>query len=255
MRYLLFALSYYTRIPAPRLKEYRPDDATHALRWFSFIGIVVGLVSALAWFVFARFLGLGQQICAILALAVGVLATGAFHEDGFADMADGFGGGYTREKILSIMKDSRIGSYGVIGLIFLFAAKFVLLSEVLREQSLASMLFIIAYHAAARATAGCMVFCSSYARNDGTAKVAMDNRAWNWKEVALLLLFGLLPLVACSVIFTPLLMGAIVPLAILLAWFRHYCHKHIGGYTGDCLGALEQLAEVVTLLWFSFILH
>ena len=98
-----------------------------APRYFPLVGWIVAALSALFYLVFSRFISSDPGILA--AIVTGVLTTGAFHEDGFADVCDGFGGGWTKEKILLIMKDSRIGAFGAIGLILLFGAKYLVLRE------------------------------------------------------------------------------------------------------------------------------
>lgn len=252
MQLFFKALAYYTRIPTPAIKHFHPDDATKAIRYFSLVGIVVGLICgavSLSGLLMSRGLGI------LLAVAAGILATGAFHEDGLADMADGFGGGYTREKIMAIMKDSRIGSYGVIALIMLLATKVYAIYMLFNFSRWNLVLLFATYHALARMTSGSLIFCSTYARTDGSAKIATNDHAWGKKEVAGLIGFGLLPLgvmCGCCGWYYGLVL---LPLGGLLWWFRHYCHKHIGGYTGDCLGALEQLAEVVALITFNLIAY
>lgn len=156
---------------------------------------------------------------------------------------------------MEIMKDSRIGSYGVIGLILLLGAKFFAYEYLLGYESPWWMVIAIfaTTHAMARLTSGCLVFCSSYARTDGSAKIALNSKAWGWQEVTGLISFGIIPLALTAVFLSPWAAFIPIPLGLLLWWFKHYCEKHIQGYTGDCLGALEQLAEVVILLCFSFI--
>src|SRR4051812_43461768 len=121
------ALMFYTRIPCPKNIDHNPDYLNKATRYFPLIGWIVGSISFLAFYVSSLFLSIESAI--ILAIIASILTTGAFHEDGFADVCDGFGGGWTKEKILLIMKDSAIGAYGAIGLVLLFLLKFKLLSE------------------------------------------------------------------------------------------------------------------------------
>src|SRR5258708_5864215 len=117
----LTAVMFYTRIPCPKWVDHSSEFLNKATRYFPLIGWIVGA------FCFGTYYGLQYiypiEIAIIISMAAGILITGAFHEDGFADVCDGFGGGWTKQKILDIMKDSHIGAYGVIGLILLFLLK------------------------------------------------------------------------------------------------------------------------------------
>ena len=117
------AVQYYTRIPCPRWVGHSQDQLNEASKYFPLMGWIVGGASAgvfyLAQFIFP------VSISVLLSMAAGILLTGAFHEDGFADTCDGFGGGWTKAEVLEIMKDSRIGSYGTIGLVLILLSKFL----------------------------------------------------------------------------------------------------------------------------------
>jgi len=119
------ALMFYTRIPCPAWVNHDEEFLNKATRYFPLIGWIVGGLAALTFygssFIFSK------EVSILFSFAISVLITGAFHEDGFADVCDGFGGGWTKEKILDIMKDSRVGAYGAIGIVLLFLLKFALL--------------------------------------------------------------------------------------------------------------------------------
>src|SRR5882724_3479373 len=123
----LTAIMYFTRIRVPRIVDHSPEYLQKAPRYFPLVGIIVGAICSLLFLVFARYVSTDSGILA--SMIAGLLVTGAFHEDGFADACDGFGGGWTKEKILGIMKDSRIGAFGAIGLIAILGSKFLLLRE------------------------------------------------------------------------------------------------------------------------------
>ena len=116
---------FLTRIRVPKNIDHSPEYLQQAPRYFPVVGWIVGALSALVFLIFSRYIS--TDIGILAAMITGILVTGAFHEDGFADVCDGFGGGWTREKILLIMKDSRIGAYGAIGLIAILGSKFLLL--------------------------------------------------------------------------------------------------------------------------------
>ena len=111
------SLMFYTRLPCPSYIDHSENYLNKATRYFPLIGIIVGTISFILFWIFNQIFNV--EISIIIAIATGILITGAFHEDGFADTFDGFGGGWTKEKILEIMKDSRIGAYGAISLIVL----------------------------------------------------------------------------------------------------------------------------------------
>jgi len=125
VRIFLTAIMFLTRIRVPASVDHSPEYLGQAPRYFPVVGWIVGAVSALFYLLGSRFVSTDAGVLA--AMVAGILVTGALHEDGFADVCDGFGGGWTKEKILEIMKDSRIGAYGAIGLIALLATKFILL--------------------------------------------------------------------------------------------------------------------------------
>ncbi len=122
---------FYTRIPCPKNIDHNPDYLNKASRYFPLIGWIVGGISFLVYYLSAVLFT--NEIAVILALIAGILTTGAFHEDGFADVCDGFGGGWTKEKILMIMKDSAIGAYGAIGVVLLFLLKFQSLIQLINN--------------------------------------------------------------------------------------------------------------------------
>ncbi|MGD1844992.1 MAG: adenosylcobinamide-GDP ribazoletransferase [Salibacteraceae bacterium] len=254
-RIFFTALMFYTRIPCPSWVDHSPEYINKATRYFPLIGWIVGAFS-FAGFAVGHFL-YGPEIGVVLSLMVGVLTTGGFHEDGLADVYDGFGGGWTKEKILEIMKDSRVGAYGVIALILLFLFKFLALSHVVvamvedtvESWTLIGLLFL-SYHALARLTAINLVFTMPYAREDANSKAKPIAQAHSATEVAGAYLFGLLPL-AGLVCFQPWAALVVLPLAVLYFRARRYFTKWLQGYTGDCLGAIEQLAELVVLLTFA----
>ena len=167
-----------------------------------------------------------------------ILLTGAFHEDALSDFCDGFGGGYTKEKILAIMKDSRIGTYGAVGLILLLLAKLLLLAEFNPSQI---PLILIAAHALSRVNPVVLIFTSKYIGDENNSKSKPVGQKSTIITLILAIILGLLPLVFISPLIIPFL---IFSYALILIYFRHYVHNKVGGYTGDILGALQQFSEV-----------
>jgi adenosylcobinamide-GDP ribazoletransferase len=251
LRIFFTALMFYTRIPCPKNIDHSPEYINKATRYFPLIGWIVGLISFLIFFI-STFL-FDTSIAVLLSLMAGILVTGAFHEDGLADVFDAFGGGWTKEKILEIMKDSRIGTYGVIALIFSFAIKYISINELLLKigstNFLVIALFFTCYHSLARLTAINIVFTSQYSREDETSKAKPIAKTHSYKEIIGAYFFGLLPLV--FVCFWNLnYCVLLLPLFLLYYFSKRYFNKWIEGYTGDCLGAVEQLAECIIILTF-----
>lgn len=256
MRDLFIALMFYTRIPTPEIKNFKTEETDRAIRCFSLVGWIIGAICFAVYFIGWKLFS--SQIGIVLSLVAGVLATGCFHEDGFADMVDGFGGGIGKQRILEIMKDSRIGSYGTIATVLMYALKFFTLEAILSSEAVSQwwqmLLIFIIWHSLARLTAGNMVFFSRYCRDDGTSKIKPVEKGWGPKEVIGLWSFGVIPLGA-AIWFCP--WCALIPVALIVVFllFKHYFEKRIDGYTGDCLGALEQISEAIILLSFVAILN
>lgn len=231
---------FLTRLPLAHGEPIGKGELANALWTAPLVGAVIGLVGAAIYWLACK-LYLPPLPAAALAVAATVLVTGALHEDGLADVADGFGGGMTRERKLEIMRDSRIGTYGVCALILSFILRVAVLA------SLASPVFVfaalIAAHAAARAPfAAFMVFVPP-ARSDGLSAdagrpfqgVALEGLGLGFVVLLLGLSF------AAGAI-------AVVLLATLFFIMARLCQRQICGQTGDVLGALEQAGEILVLL-------
>ena len=149
----------------PAWVGHSPEALNHSARYFPLVGLVIGLIGALAFASTSFFLP--KTLAVLLAIAATIYATGAFHEDGWADMVDGFGGGWTRERTLEIMKDSRIGSFGAIALVLMLLGKFVALIEL---DALLVAPALIAGHAFSRLCSTLLLHCLDYAREEGKAK-------------------------------------------------------------------------------------
>lgn len=242
---------FYTRIPCPKNITHDPTYLNKATRYFPLIGYIVGGIGALVFTISYKLFSL--ELAIIFSLVVNILTTGAFHEDGFADVCDGFGGGWTKEKILKIMKDSAIGAYGAIGLVLLFAIKFYAIKLVIDTDLNDTLILIecslifIMVHALSRLTAISIIFTTDYVREDELSKSKPIAKQNTWKEILGACVFGLAPLLffiygSWKYIFI------LIPLVVLRFFLIRYFKKWIGGYTGDCLGATQQIAEVIIYL-------
>ena len=230
----LTAVQFLTRCPVPGWVGHSPAQLNAAVRYFPLVGVGVGGLGA-AVFALAG-LGLPALPSALLSLGATVLATGAFHEDGLADMCDGLFGGWTREDALRIMKDSRIGSFGAAGL-------FVVLA--LKAAATMTPGAIIAAHALSRLCAVGVIAALPYVReSEQGAKAKPVASGVGAMEVMVAGLCGVVPLVLLG---WRAVVAALVAGAVTLAmarWFR----RRLGGYTGDCLGGTQQVTEVAVLL-------
>ncbi len=240
IRIFFTALMFFTRIPCPRWTDHSEEYLNKSSKYFPVVGILVGCISALIFWLCQLILPV--EIALLLSIIASILTTGAFHEDGFADVCDGFGGGWTKEKILLIMKDSRLGTYGVVGLILILLLKWCLL----RYFSMPVMVIaIIAGHAISRLNAVSLIYTDTYARDDDTSKSKPLATKMSVGELAFATLFGLAPLTLFQ---NPFIILTLMPLLIVRWYLSRYFKKWIGGYTGDCLGAVQQVSEVVFYL-------
>jgi adenosylcobinamide-GDP ribazoletransferase len=236
-RVFLLALQFLTRLPV-RIDHFDPDELAASPRWYPGVGVVVGAMAALTCV--GAELVWPPLIAAMLAVAVGVLVTGGLHEDGFADACDGLGGGRTRERALEIMRDSRIGSYGAIGLVLMLGARVAVLAAL---PSGAVAWALVAGHVGSRASMLWVMQVLPYARKDGAGSAVAGGLDAHGQRVAavttgIALLLGLLVLPVHSLI---LGLGGLVLGHVAM---RRRFAARLGGYTGDCLGAVQQCSEI-----------
>ncbi len=243
---LLTAILFYTRIPISQSIKFSSDLFNKATRYLPLIGWIVGGFGALIFVLFNNYIS--QNISIIIALVFMILLTGAFHEDAFADFCDGFGGGYTKEKILSIMKDSCIGTYGAVGITLLLLTKYVLLTNI---PATYIPFVLIAAHTLSRLMTVYLIYSSKYTGNIQNSKSKAVDGTKSIKTLIIASLFGLIPLFFFG-LYTISFIIIIQFLVFLM--FRFYIHKKINGYTGDVLGALQQISEVVFYLSYIIIL-
>jgi adenosylcobinamide-GDP ribazoletransferase len=238
--YFFGAVRFFTRLPVPAWVGHSAEHLNRSARYFPAVGLLVGGLGALVYMAAALFWP--KTVAVLLAMAATIYATGAFHEDGLSDTVDGLGGGWDKARILEIMKDSRVGSYGVVALVLALLGKFILLVE-MNEVWLPAAL--VAGHAVSRFAATVLISAMEYAREDASSKAKPLATKLTAGELATAAAFAaagllLLPpgqaLVAC----------ALAALAAL--WMADLFKRWLGGYTGDCLGATQQVAEIAFYL-------
>ena len=230
-----------------------------SLRYFPLVGLLVGglqsafLLWLLVWF--------PLSVSLVMTMGLGLLLTGGFHEDGWADVCDGMGGGYTPEKILTIMKDSRVGAYGAMGLTWMLLAKFVLLTEIAPEQLVFSLLLS---HAFSRLCATLLIVIFNHvgdAEHSKTKPLGNQMRISHWLFSFALAMLAFFCCYQLAVFAQPsslsalsdsefwlLTLTALVPMLLVASVCGVYFKHRIGGYTGDCLGATQQLCELTCYL-------
>jgi adenosylcobinamide-GDP ribazoletransferase len=262
IRIFLSAVMFLTRIRVPSTVDHSPEYLQQAPRYFPVIGWIVGAISALFYLVGARFISADAGV--IAAMIAGLLVTGAFHEDGFADVCDGFGGGWTKEKILEIMKDSRIGAYGAIGLIVLLGSKFILIKELPAFTPALQpaapwnafydhrfvILAIVCAHSLSRLMPVLVMQTSTYAGvGDRSKSGAMTGRRLKTAGLIQAIVLALAPFAFLPwhylLVIAPVLYGTFE--------LNRFFKRWIGGYTGDCLGAIQQVSELIIYLGFVLI--
>ncbi|MBR1122749.1 adenosylcobinamide-GDP ribazoletransferase [Bradyrhizobium lablabi] len=233
------AVAFLTRLPMPHPDGAMPGNFVRAHRMFPVVGALIGAVVGLTCLIL-RWLGLPDLAAAALALGAGAILTGALHEDGLADVADGFGGGRDKAAKLEIMRDSRLGTYGALLLLVSFAAKLSALAAIPDGHVVYAL---IAAHALGRGILPLMSVNLPYARTDGLARNAGQPDAGVALTALLIaLVVALFALSWANAFWSALVAGAS---ALAMAWLAK---RQIGGQTGDVLGGAEQVAETAILL-------
>ncbi len=279
LRLFLTALQFLTRVPVPAWVGYKPEWLQDCLRYFPLVGAFVGLAGALV--LAAAYAWWPPLVAVLLSMAFTVWLTGGFHEDGLADTCDALGGHVSRERALEIMKDSRIGSYGSLALVLSLGIKAAVLNAMLtpllselvsaetsyiRQVLLAwTMMGLIWCHSASRLVPVWLIRLLPYAGDVAHAKAKPLAMLASNKTVALasiyvlivgstlwmwLMLQGwptLVLLQAMGAAWVAMLVGA----AFCARWFT----QRIGGFTGDTLGASQQVTEIMGLLAWLAVLH
>lgn len=251
-RDIFLALSFFTRLPvgfmAPPLPA--PVGGTDpippqarlgaASRAFPLAGLVVGLAGGLAYWIAVK-LGLSGLLAALLAVAATAALTGALHEDGWADFADGLGCRGDRVRKLAAMKDSHIGSFGVLALIFATGVKTVAIAQLYTPDRVATAL--VAAHVLARAVLPLAMRSLPLATSQGLAVMAGRPTAQG-----VYIALGLGFVIAFFAVFLPAAIVALIAAVVAAALIGAIAKRQFGGATGDVLGAIEQVAEVAVLV-------
>ena len=244
---LLVAIQFLTRLPVPQFTYYEPDWLHQSSRHFPAVGLLVGSICALVFWLTS--LVFGPLVGAVISTVFGIRLTGAFHEDGLADTCDGLGGGLTRERTLTIMKDSRLGTYGVLGLVSALLIKITLLASM--PIAVAITALIIA-HSASRLLCVSLIALLPYGGEIEHAKAKPMAQqltpiqalfASGWVLLGLFLMVLMFPEAIKQI---SIWQGVLALALALIAtdYMRRLLRRRLHGYTGDGLGATQQISEV-----------
>lgn len=244
---LLVAIQFLTRLPVPPFKNYNPQWLHQSSRHFPAVGLLVGLLCAgVFWLGSILFTPL---VAAVLSTVFGIKLTGAFHEDGLADSCDGLGGGLTRERTLTIMKDSRLGTYGVLGLVSALLLKISLLATMPLSVSIVAL---IIGHTASRLLCIRLLALLPYGGEIEHAKAKPMAQqltplqglfSSGWLLVAGVLVMIIFPNAIQQISIGQWLLALVLAL-VATEYMRRLLRRRLDGYTGDGLGATQQLSEV-----------
>lgn len=242
IRIFFTALMFFTRIPCSQWVDHSEEYLSKSSRYFPLVGIIVGAIGGLMYYVCSFIFP--HALALLLSMITTILVTGAFHEDGLADVCDGFGGGWTKESILRIMKDSRVGTFGVVGLCSVLAVKFTCLYFL--DVKLIPLV-LIAGHGLSRFAASTLLYTLDYVRDEEGSKAKPAAKCMSPLSLSVGTFFGIAPL---SVFCNYYVFILIAPVFIIRAYLGYYFYKWIGGQTGDCAGAAQQICEAIFYLSF-----
>ena len=248
MKDFIAAFIFFTRLPLWRVFNVPQDSFKRILDYWPLTGLLTGATMATIY-ICTQEIGLSQITSILFAFASRVLLTGALHEDGLVDFFDGFGGGRTREKVLAIMKDSHIGTYGVVGLVLYIALWVTSMETVLQRFQGYEFIIFIVCDMGGKLCASQIVIYLPYAREEEESKIktSYEDISPGKLLISILLLFFLLAM--CSSL---LQLGLLVPFItmLLLSW---YMKRRIQGYTGDCCGAMFLICELSYIITIAFL--
>ena len=245
LRAPLTAVMFLTRIPCPDWLDGDPVHLARSTVWFPAVGVLVGALGALTLVVGHTLWS--AAVAVALSTIVTVRATGAFHEDALADSLDGFGGGINIEQTLRIMKDSRVGAYALIGVVLTVSAKLAVLWLLTERDLWLAVRALIVAHVLGRWSALPLIHWLPYVRDDGTGKPFAAAVTTPRLIVGSLFAVG----VTISALWPVGVAGVASTLitALAVTWIAaRYFRTHLGGMTGDCLGAANQIVELATYL-------
>jgi adenosylcobinamide-GDP ribazoletransferase len=245
LRLALLALQFLTRVPVPAWVGYRDEWLHQCARHFPLVGLFIGAVAALA------LLGASAlwpwPLAVLLSMAATLVLTGAFHEDGLADTFDALGGAVSRDKALAIMKDSRLGTYGTVALVMVLALKAAALIA-LGAQAVAALLLA---HSVSRVLPVALIHGLSYAGDADAAKAKPLSTRVSLGGVGVAALWGVAlagGLIGVRWLGVGAVIASLVAVGLVALLMARWLRRRLGGFTGDTLGATQQLGELAIYL-------
>jgi adenosylcobinamide-GDP ribazoletransferase len=237
----LAAVMFLTRVPVGNAREFRLEDLASSAIYFPVVGALVGLTGGI---VLLMSYAVPSFVAVLICMLVTLCITGGLHEDGLADCADGLVGGQDPQRRLEIMKDSRIGAYGALALWFSLTAKLVLIQSLLAVSVVTAVLSVVVAHSLGRASTVALLAGLPYVRKEESKSSPFGNKVTP-TQLAIGLVFPFI--LSVGLLHLHGLFCLVVASAVALACGFHFKRK-IGGITGDCLGATNQLVELSTYL-------
>lgn len=231
-------IMFLTRLPVPQGLRHVEGRLARSARYFPLVGVLVGLLTAIVFLVTSEILP--PEIAAGLTIAAGIVLTGGLHEDGLADCCDGLGGGATREHALEIMRDSRVGTFGAAALILSIGLRWAVLARFTPDQGLIALVMC---HTISRAMIPPVLVSGHYARSRGLASSVAEGVTGLEAAFAMILAFAI-AMIAGPVFGLAAFAAAIIAGGLMLSILMY----RLGGYTGDGLGAIQQVAEIAILI-------
>ncbi|TGN19078.1 adenosylcobinamide-GDP ribazoletransferase [Leptospira idonii] len=274
IRLFFIAIWFLSRLPIPKWVGFQEEWLDTSIKYSPFVGWILGSLGFIVFFIFQILFG--TLVAFILSLGFLIIITGCFHEDGFSDFCDGIGGGWKREDILRIMKDSRVGSFGAAGLSLLLILKVAAAFQSLKpmdsifgihsfseegkniisifEDNLVTLvkvwlLFVVA-HSLSRFISLSFMITHNYAKEEGYSKPMAKNLTKG--EFIFSAIGGFLPL-GILIYISPLFSLLLLPALLIRNYFSSLMKQWIGGFTGDCLGAVQQSIETLIWIWGIFL--
>lgn len=255
LRLFCIALQFFTRIPVPAWVGWTPEWMHASARHYPAVGLCIGAVGAAVLALAAQ--GWPLSVAVGLSMAATVWMTGGFHEDGLADTCDGLGGSVSRERALTIMKDSRLGSYGALGLVGVLGLKAVTLHGLVTVDLLPAAVATVWAQALSRVAPVVLLWVLPYAGDVEHAKAKPMAQQISGRGLLAVLGWAAVASVAAVAVLGDLrpVLAGLLGLAGMVLWCGRWFHGRLGGYTGDTLGASQQLSELAALLGWLAVLH
>lgn len=235
----VLAVQFLTRIPIAIRVDFEPKTISKSVAFFPMVGIIVGSISALVYYIFNY---INSDIASVAAVLTIVLLTGGLHLDGLSDTMDGFFSGRSRDRILEIMKDSRVGAFGVIAIVFNLLLKYVIIKSFNSSWAITS---IILSCGIGRVASSLLISYGKSARPGGLGDIfaSQNTKGYFFGGLSIFIIVGMLT--SGLTFIAPLLIVIMFTL-----WLRAYSYRIIGGLTGDVYGATCELGEIISLFTF-----